>query len=588
MLQGERFVAGMVTLQRRMPTKTAQKTECRICGGEGNLLYPGTIDKADAASMAPSQHEGGRYGDLYRCRDCGTVIQPSLPGGESLHDLYRDMSDTAYLDEDAGRRATGARLLQMVGKYKPQGRLLDIGCGHGLLLDEARKLGYDAMGLELSSANAGYARETLGLDVREVGMEDFTDEAGFDVVILADVIEHLDDPVSAIDHCRRLLAPGGVLAIVTPDPSARLARLAGKRWWGFVPAHTFLLPRLTLAELLSATGLVISENTVQRHTFAFSYWVGGLADRGGPFALLRPIAKSPLGKKMVTLALGDEAVMLAHRVEPAETPEPIMPDRGGSTKVHVVLPAYNAAKTLPLVAQELPRGEADRALVVDDHGTDNTEQVALEQGFDVLRHPKNRGYGANQKTCYSRAAVDGADIVVMVHADNQYDPALLAEMVKPIEEGRADCVIGSRMLDDRAIAGGMPRWKWVGNKFLTWCENTAFRRDYSEYHTGYRAFSVDCLNRIAFLRNDDEFVFDQEIFAQLTASGARVTEIAIPTRYFLEASSVSFRTSVKYGLATLKVLWRFRRDEKRRDWPLLRPPAARLRREDASGAPTRS
>jgi glycosyltransferase involved in cell wall biosynthesis len=242
-----------------------------------------------------------------------------------------------------------------------------------------------------------------------------------------------------------------------------------------------------------------------------------------------------------------------------------------------VLPAYNAAKTLPLVAKEIPADKADRGLVVDDHGPDNTVEVALEEGFDALRHPKNRGYGANQKTCYSRAALDGADIVVMVHADNQYDPSLLAEMVKPIEEGRADCVIGSRMLDDRAIAGGMPRWKWIGNKFLTWCENTAFRRNYSEYHTGYRAFSVDCLDKIAFLRNDDEFVFDQEIFAQLTAAGARVTEIAIPTRYFLEASSVSFRTSVKYGLMTLKVLYKFRRDERKRDWPLLRPPAAKLR-----------
>jgi SAM-dependent methyltransferase len=531
--------------------------------------------------MAPSSHETGVYGDLYRCRDCGTVIQPALPAGGDLHDLYRDMSDTAYLDEENGRRATADRLLDMIGEYTPNGRLLDVGCGHGLLLDQAKKRGYDTMGLELSSANAAHARENLGLDVREVGLEDFTDPQGFDVVVLADVIEHLSDPVSAIDHCKRLVAPGGVLCIVTPDPSARLARLAGGRWWGFVPAHTFLLPRLTLAELLSATGLIISENRDLVRDFAFSYWISGLADRGGPFALLRPIAKSPLGRKMVSLPLGDEVVILAHKVEESRSPRPLMTDRGGETKVHVVLPAYNAAKTIPLVAKEIPADKADRGLVVDDHGPDNTVEVALEEGFDAIRHPKNRGYGANQKTCYSRAALDGADIVVMVHADNQYDPSLLAEMVKPIEEGRADCVIGSRMLDDRAIAGGMPRWKWVGNKFLTWCENTAFRRNYSEYHTGYRAFSVDCLDRIAFLRNDDEFVFDQEIFAQLTASGARVTEIAIPTRYFLEASSVSFRTSVKYGLMTLKVLYRFRRDERKRDWPLLRPPAAKLRSERA-------
>ncbi len=560
-----------------MSANGTKTINCKICGGSADLTWPGSIDTADSSAMAPSSHETGVYGDLYRCRDCGTVIQPALPAGGELHDLYRDMSDTAYLDEENGRRATADRLLDMIGQYNPTGRLLDVGCGHGLLLDQAKKRGYDTMGLELSAANAAHARENLGLDVREIGLEDFTDEQGFDIVVLADVIEHLADPVSAIDHCKRLVAPGGVLCIVTPDPSARLARLAGGRWWGFVPAHTFLLPRLTLAELLSATGLIISENRDLVRDFAFSYWISGLADRGGPFALLRPIAKSPIGRKMVSLPLGDEVVILAHKVEEERAPQPLMKDRGGETKVHVVLPAYNAAKTLPLVAKEIPADKADRGLVVDDHGPDNTVEVALEEGFDALRHPKNRGYGANQKTCYSRAALDGADIVVMVHADNQYDPSLLAEMVKPIEEGRADCVIGSRMLDDRAIAGGMPRWKWIGNKFLTWCENTAFRRNYSEYHTGYRAFSVECLDRIAFLRNDDEFVFDQEIFAQLTAAGARVTEIAIPTRYFLEASSVSFRTSVKYGLMTLKVLYRFRRDERKRDWALLRPPAAKLR-----------
>ena len=568
----------------RMEGTSSGPIECRICGGVAALLYEGTVNDADSAAMAPSQHEGGKYGDLYRCRDCGTVIQPMLPTGDSLHDLYREMSDTAYLAEEEGRRITARRLLEMIGQYNPSGRLLDVGCGHGLLLDEAKAMGYETLGLELSSANAAHARDELGLDVREVGLEDFADPDGFDVVVLADVIEHLADPKSAIDQCRELLAPGGLLCVVTPDPSSLTARIAGRRWWGFVPAHTFLLPRLTLSELLSATGLVVSENTDLVRSFAFSYWVEGLADRGGPLALLRPIASSPLGRSMVSMPLRDETVVFAHRTEPKRSPTPLMSDRGREKKVHVVLPAYNAAKTVPLVAKELPKDEGDRALLVDDAGSDNTEEVALAEGFDVLRHPKNRGYGANQKTCYSRAAVDGADIVVMVHADNQYDPALLAEMVRPIEEGRADCVIGSRMLDDQTIAGGMPRWKWIGNKFLTWCENRAFRRDYSEYHTGYRAFSVDLLDRIAFLRNNDEFVFDQEIFAQLTASGARVVEIAIPTRYFLEASSVSFRTSVKYGLLTLKVLWRFRRDERRRDWPLLRPPAGRLRRTEPADA----
>ena len=242
-----------------------------------------------------------------------------------------------------------------------------------------------------------------------------------------------------------------------------------------------------------------------------------------------------------------------------------------------MLPAYKASATIPTVAKEIPVGAADRALLVDDASPDDTTGVALREGFEVIRHPGNRGYGANQMTCYTRAILDGADIVVMVHADNQYDPTLVSKMVRPIERGEADVVIGSRLLEDEAIAGGMPRWKWVGNRFLTWIENRAFRTGFSEFHTGYRAFSADILREIAFLRNSDGFVFDQEIFAQLVRRGARVHEIAIPTRYFLEASSVSFTRSVEYGLRTLVVLGRFRLDERRGGWPLVRHPAVRLR-----------
>jgi glycosyltransferase involved in cell wall biosynthesis len=162
-----------------------------------------------------------------------------------------------------------------------------------------------------------------------------------------------------------------------------------------------------------------------------------------------------------------------------------------------------------------------------------------------------------------------------VHADNQYDPELVGEMARPILEGRADVVMGSRLLEDRAVAGGMPLWKWVGNRFLTGAENRAFGARFSEYHTGYRAFSAEALRRVAFLRNHDGFVFDQEILAQLLERGARVVEIPIPTRYFHEASSVDFPTSVRYGLKTLVVLARFVVDGRRR-WPLVRKPAVEL------------
>jgi len=249
-------------------------------------------------------------------------------------------------------------------------------------------------------------------------------------------------------------------------------------------------------------------------------------------------------------------------------------DRGGPASVHVVLPAYRATRTIPDVVEEMPVDAADRALLIDDCSGDRTADVALEHGLEVMRHPANRGYGAGQKTGYTRALLDGADVVVMVHGDNQYDPGLLGEMVEPILAGRADMVIGSRLLQDRAIAGGMPRWKWLGNRLLTGIENRAFGVRFSEYHTGYRAFSASLLRSIAFLRNSDEFVFDQQIFAQVIAHGGRVVEIPIPTRYFREASSVDLGTSLRYGRQTLWVLGRFRADARGLSWALLRRPAA--------------
>jgi hypothetical protein len=354
-----------------------------------------------------------------------------------------------------------------------------------------------------------------------------------------------------------------------------------------VPGHTFLLPRTTLLELLAARGLVIGADVPFVRSFELRYWLRGLAERSGRLgAAAQAIARTPLGRRMLSLSLRDERAVVAHKVAVAAPPDPLLGDRGRELSVHVVLPAYRAARTIPLVARGMPVDAADRALLVDDASPDETTEVALREGFEVLRHPVNRGYGGNQKTCYVRAILDGADVVVMVHADNQYDPALVAQMVRPIEAGIADVVIGSRLLEDEAIAGGMPRWKWLGNRVLTAIENLAFRRGYSEYHTGYRAFSAEFLRSIAFLRNSDSFVFDQEIFAQIVGRRAHALELPIPTRYFLEASTVSLRSSVVYGLQTLLVLARFRLDRRRGRWPLLRPPAARFpAREPADRRP---
>ena len=532
-----------------------------------------------AAAFSPSAHAVGGHGDLLICRECGTVQQPTLPSGQPLHDLYREMRDDDYLAEEEGRRATANRLLDLIAAHRPRGRLLDVGCGHGLLLDEARRRGYETVGLELSQEAARYAREALGLDVREWPLEAFGqgtngDSPGsFDVIVLADVLEHLDDPVAAIATCAALLRPAGVLCVVTPDPSSLTARIAGARWWGYLPAHTFLLPRRTLRELIAARGLVISTDVPFVRTFAARRWVSGLAERLGPLSGPLTRAADRLPPFPISLSLGDERVILAHRTLVRNAEQPLLHHSNGRAPIHVVLPAYRATRTIPDVVAEMPPEAADRALLIDDASPDETSDVALLHGLDVLRHPANRGYGASQKTGYVRALRDGASVIVMVHADNQYDPGLVAEMAAPILAGEADIVIGSRLLVDRAVAGGMPRWKWLGNRLLTGIENFVFGVRFSEYHTGYRAFSADFLRSIPFLRNSDDFVFDQEIFAQMLARGARVREIPIPTRYFHEASSVDFFTSLRYAFKTLWVLGRFRLD---RRWALLRRPAAWL------------
>ena len=555
---------------------------CRICSGQLELRLRGNGAAFTAAHFSPSAHVPGQHGDLLECRECGTIQQPVLPQGDALHELYREMRDDEYLAEEEGRRATANRLLDLVGAHRPRGRLLDVGCGHGLLLDEARKRGYDTVGLELSREAARHARETLGLDVRELPLEAFTEgtngdtPGAFDAIVLADVIEHLDDPVAAIDQCAALLKPSGVLCVVTPDPSSATAKLAGKRWWGFLAAHTVLLPRRTLRELISASGLVISDDVPFVRTFAAKRWVGGLAERLPAGDRLSALADR-LPPVKLSLSLGDERVILAHRTPVTFAEHPLLQHLDGRAPIHVVLPAYKATRTIPDVVAEMPASAADRALLIDDASPDETTTIALANGLDVLRHPANRGYGASQKTGYTRALRDGAAVIVMVHADNQYDPGLVADMAEPILSGDADVVIGSRLLVDRALAGGMPRWKWVGNRLLTGIENQAFGVRFSEYHTGYRAFSADFLRSIPFLRNSDDFVFDQEIFAQILARKARVMEIPIPTRYFHEASSVDFVTSLRYAFKTLWVLGRYRLD---RRWALLRRPAAWLSAHD--------
>jgi glycosyltransferase involved in cell wall biosynthesis len=227
-------------------------------------------------------------------------------------------------------------------------------------------------------------------------------------------------------------------------------------------------------------------------------------------------------------------------------------------KIVVVLPAYFAASTLERTYAEIPRDIVDEVLLVDDASSDGTLELARSLGIRALQHEKNRGYGANQKTCYRAALELGADIVVMLHPDYQYDPRLISAMAAMVASDIYDLVLGSRILGGQAVAGGMPRYKYVANRFLTLVENWLLGAKLSEYHTGYRAYSRRILETLPLDRNSDDFVFDNEVIVQAIAAGFRIGEVSCPARYFPDASSISFGRSVRYGFGVLRAGMQYR------------------------------
>ncbi len=217
------------------------------------------------------------------------------------------------------------------------------------------------------------------------------------------------------------------------------------------------------------------------------------------------------------------------------------------------MPAYNAALTLAQTYSEVPRPLVDEVILVDDHSKDDTAEIARRLGIEhIIRHDKNRGYGGNQKTCYQKALAVGADIIVMLHPDYQYTPKLLEAMIYPIAHGLFPVMLGSRILGKGALAGGMPLYKYIANRFLTFFQNILLNQKLSEYHTGYRAFSRKILEELPLEENSDDFVFDNQMLAQITYKGFLIGEVTCPTKYFKEASSINFRRSLKYGIG---VVW---------------------------------
>jgi glycosyltransferase involved in cell wall biosynthesis len=239
-------------------------------------------------------------------------------------------------------------------------------------------------------------------------------------------------------------------------------------------------------------------------------------------------------------------------------------------KVIVVMPAYKAALTLEKTYREIPFDLVDDVILVDDHSPDNTSEVAKSLGIKhVIRHDNNKGYGGNQKTCYTKALELGGDIVIMVHPDYQYTPLLLPAMITIIGNDLYPVVFGSRILGKGALKGGMPMYKYIANRFLTLFQNIMLSQKLSEYHTGYRAFSREVLEKVPFQKCDDDFVFDNEMIAQIFWQGFEIAEVTCPTKYFDEASSINFARSSKYGLGVLRVSMRYRLAKWGISWGLL-------------------
>jgi glycosyltransferase involved in cell wall biosynthesis len=247
---------------------------------------------------------------------------------------------------------------------------------------------------------------------------------------------------------------------------------------------------------------------------------------------------------------------IVQTVEPMQESQEGGLSRGGRTIA--VMPAYNAASTLRRTVGDIPPGSVDQIILVDDCSRDNTVQVARELGLTVIEHQQNRGYGGNQKTCYRHALDAGADYVVMIHPDYQYDSRVIPLAVEILRLGICDVVLGSRIRTRKeALAGGMPLYKYISNRGLTIVENMALGQNLGDFHSGFRAYRRAVLETIPYTRNSDDFVFDSQFLAQAVHFGFKLGDIPVPVRYFDEASSINFRRSVTYGLATLNVLVKY-------------------------------
>ena len=541
---------------------------CNLCGSSRYYLVykkPKTEEKKQSAPSryTISESELEKPGKIVRCMTCGLVFAVPENLAHEITQDYVEMADPDYLKEEKGRRAQARHVLKKIAKFKKGGRLLDIGSGPGFFLDEAKRQGWEVQGVDLSKWSKDYAKSYFGIDIFQgiISEAAFADRT-FDVAVMNDVIEHLENPKAVLKEIRRILKNDGVIYISTPDIQSVLSRLLRAKWWGINKYHLFYFSKKTIEKLFDEVGFKPLRYSSYPRIFSLNYWVTRL--KSYPVFVYKPIEfiskLGNLGQCLLKVTLHDQLGVVCKKIQRLDSV--IVDEKPNTTpvrkqKVIVVLPAYNAAKTLERTVADIPKDSVDEIILVDDKSKDDTVRIAKKIGLTVYEHKQNLGYGGNQKTCYKRAIERGADIVVMVHPDYQYDPKIIPQLIEPIRRGDADAVFGSRMMKGGALEGGMPVWKHNANILLTAFENVVLGTYLTEYHSGFRAYSTRLLKRVDFRANSNGFIFDTEIIVQALANRFKIEEVPIRTRYFEEASSIRLWPSILYGLGILRVMIRY-------------------------------
>ncbi len=526
---------------------------CRICGAaELTLAYQGSTASPTGEQVAPTRHHPGEQPELHRCARCG-VLQARTVERE-LKAAYTRMVDEAYVAEEHARRATCRKLLSAVSRTLPRRSedrppsVLDVGCGVGLLLDEARRRGWRTQGVELSDWGVRRARH-LGLDVFHGVLEEAGFEPGsFDAVFMIDVLEHLADPVRTLAKVSQVLRPGGVLCLVTPDAASAAARLLGRRWWGMLPGHVVLFPHRRLCELLATLGFGVRSRRPGALRFSLDYWLASAGEYlPGMMLVRRGLRLVGLHRLTVPVNLRDERVVVATKLEA---------ERAEAAPSGLVMPVQTAQGTFQAAGVRLLKGFAAWTLLAPQRPDGAAAAARRLGGGTVPGLPPRRAYGATRKACLLHAIEHDAAAVVMLQAENDYDPELVARLAEPVLGGQADLVLGSRNLSDPELARHMPAWKRVGNRALSALQNRTLGLRAREFHTGYRAVSPRFLATVPWPRAADDLLFDQETVLQAHHLGLRIVEVVLPARYFVRASPVGPLDSLRYGLATLGLLAR--------------------------------